>query len=200
MNLNFPKGIEKMPESREKSLFIEFTESTTLHGIRNVFCGDSKLRRFIWFLCVLGSTACFVWNFTCLLQSYLKDEVITRVIAVNQDNATFPAVTICNFNPIRLSYMQTTHQNVSYSEIYAAYMLNETADYSFDSTTTYTFFLNASHQIDHILLQCTLQGTKCLPSDFKKVFTNMGVCYTFDHGRYDSTEHNLKSLQHCMYV
>ncbi len=187
--LNVSKSKQKMPETKGKSLFIEFVESTTLHGIRYVFRGDSKIRRFIWFLCILSCVVGCVWNFTNLLQSYLNNEFVTRVSVVDQDNVTFPAVTICNFNPIRASYLK--HLNLSDSAILAQYMLagEETADHNedfdeFSSNYTDAFFLNGSHHIKDMLLNCTLQGEECLPDDFQQVLTNMGSCYTFNFGTY----------------
>ncbi len=180
-----------MPESRGKSLFTEFVESTTLHGIRYVFRGDSKIRRFIWFLCILCCVLAFVQNTTGLLQSYLNNEVVTRVSILNQDNTPFPAVTICNFNPVRASYL--AHLNLSYSfGVLVQYLLagKEITDHHYKDirkiSADYTdgFFLNGSHQIKDMLLNCTLQGEECLPDDFQQVLTNMGSCYTFNFGRY----------------
>ena len=180
-----------MPESGGKSLFIEFVESTTLHGIRYVFRSDSKFRRFIWFLCVLCCVLVFVWTSTDLLQSYLNIEVVTRVSVVHQDNTPFPAVTICNFNPVRASYL--IHLNLPYSfGVLVQYMLagKEITDHSYKdirkifANYTDAFFLNGSHQIKDMLLNCTLQGEECLPDDFQQVLTNMGGCYTFNFGRY----------------
>ncbi|XP_028405459.1 acid-sensing ion channel 1-like isoform X1 [Dendronephthya gigantea] len=171
------------PKPKEKSLFIEFTESTTLHGIRHVFCGDSKLRRLIWFVCTLGSTAVFVTSSAKLLNSYIRGDIVTRITVKHQNNIMFPAVTICNFNPLRKSYLKQL--NISDPERFARILLYEAEPNDADRKKfflTYVnaqeFFRNGSHKIEEMLLNCTLQGKKCLPEDFRLVDTNMGFCYT----------------------
>ena len=178
-----------MPESKEKSLFKEFIESTTLHGIRNVFSGDSKLRRFIWFLGISCCIASFIWNSSELMKSYLNKEVLSRVTIVNQDYARFPAVTICNFNPLRLAYLQKL--NLSESALHRIkhnQFDNPVGEELFINSTddTMKFFRNAGHQIKDMLLNCTLQGETCRFDDFNWTMTNMGGCFTFDFGKFNT--------------
>jgi hypothetical protein len=179
---------EKMPQSMEKSLFNEFIESTTLHGIRNAFTGDSKLRRFIWFLCVLCCFLLFVLNFRGLVISYISNELVSRVTIVNQENAVFPAVTICNSNPIRMRYLRSLNLPKSVISTVSEYAHGRPSHGDEDNLdlgilsgqSTLEVFKNASHQIADMLLNCTFLGKRCLPDDFDPIMTNMGVCYTFN--------------------
>ena len=179
-----------MSQSRErlKSLFTEFVETTTLHGIRYVFCGDSKLRRSIWFLFFLFSTGMFIWNIGSLFKSYLNTDVVTRASVVYQDKIMFPSVTFCNFNQITNSYVNKLSQESSDNDTQwlIRYFREEiTADNdNFLPNFTYKVLIDASHKLENMLLNCTLRGEKCLPSDFDLVLTNMGVCYTFNAGEF----------------
>lgn len=180
-----------MAESIKKSLFVDFVQSTTLHGIRNVFLGGSKRRRFIWFIFVVMSILAFIWSFLNLLTSYVTKEVVTRISVKSEDVAKFPAVTLCNFNPVRMSYVR--HLNLSDHGIVAKYVLAANAfnitheDYSKISKSNMSEFLRASgHKIEDMLLNCKLQEKRCYASDFEQVETNMGFCYTFNFGRYTS--------------
>ena len=173
-----------MSESKAKTLFFEFAESTTCHGIRNVFGGGSKLRRFIWLVCVLGSTVYLVLNCTSLIKSYINKETVTRVTIQHQDSVMFPAVTICNFNPIRLSYLEQI--NITNAEDIDQLLRNGTFDENSVNVKAVAsgddFFLQAGHQIKNMLLNCTLQGEKCSPDDFERILTSMGACYTLNIG------------------
>ena len=184
-----------MPESKEKSLFKEFIESTTLHGIRNVFSGGSKLRRFIWFLGVACCITIFIGNSIELMKSYLNKEVVSRVTIVNQDYARFPAVTICNFNPLRLDYLKKLNLSESVLHAIKHYQYDNAVEEELFKNSTedaMKFFRNASHQIEDMLLSCTLQGETCRFDDFNWTMTNMGGCFTFDFGKFNACMHSHK--------
>ena len=161
-----------------QSLCKEFTESTTLHGISHVFSNGSKVRRFIWVICLLASTTHFLF-------SYFSFDVITRVTLISREHAIFPAVTICNFNPLRKDYLQQVNltktlslfQNVDdeFNESLAAYNISME-----------NMLRDGAHKMDNenMLLRCTFQGRECGEEDFKPVFTRKGLCYTFNNGIY----------------
>ena len=183
-----------MAQAREKSLFTEFIETTTIHGIRYVFCGESKLRRSIWLLFVLSATLIFIYSIANLVRPYRDKEVVTRARVVFEDDIAFPAVTFCNFNYVRKSYLDKLSQN----HPYAAWLLNQYYDKELiinyndtyleyllaNFTFTNNFFLDGSHKLDKMLVNCTLKGEKCVPADFDQIVTNMGVCYTFNAGEF----------------
>ena len=169
-----------MSESKAKLLFFEFAESTTCHGIRNVFGSGSKLRRFVWLVCVLCCALYFAWYCKSLLESYLNKETITRVTINYQDSVMFPAVTICNFNPIRLSYLK--ERNISNTEDISQFLRNGFVDKNSVNASGGDFFQQAGHQIQNMLLNCTLQGEKCSSDDFERKLTSMGACYTLNIG------------------
>lgn len=184
-----------MSQPREglKSLFTEFVETTTFHGIRYVFCGDSKFRRFIWLLFVLLATGVFTWNIAVLLKSYLNKDVVTRAGVLYQDKIAFPSVTICNFNQITNSYVEKLSQEYSNNDtlLIEQYFRGEMAAYDEEDIQnltpikfSYKDLINASHKLENMLLKCKLQGEKCLPFDFDRIMTNMGVCYTFNAGEF----------------
>ena len=168
-----------------QSLFKEFTESTTLHGISHVFSNGSKVRRFIWVICLLASTASFIAATTHFLFSYFSFDVITRVTLISREHAIFPAVTICNFNPLRKDYLHQVNltktlslfQNVDdeFNESLAAYNISME-----------NMLRDGAHKMDNenMLLRCTFQGRECGEEDFKPVFTRKGLCYTFNNGIY----------------
>ena len=173
-----------------KELFRQFTESTTLHGISHVFGNGSKIRRFIWLLCVLGCTAGFIVATIKLCSSYFSYDVVTRVTLINKDYATFPAVTICNFNALRKDYIE----QINLTEVLAL-VPNTDNDKRTESirrakrvlnTSMKVVFKEGAHKMDreNMLSECSFQGRQCGEEDFKPVFTSMGLCYTFNKGIY----------------
>ena len=163
----------------------EFTESTTLHGIQNVFrTGSSKKRRIIWLLCLLFAFACYVKFTQILISSFLSYDVITHVTIVNQDAASFPAVTICNFNSLRREYSEQTKmskilssfpgKSLSLEDISALGNLTET---SMDK-----IFRDGGHKLSEMLYLCNFRGKNCHAQNFTPVVTRMGLCYTFNKG------------------
>ena len=174
-----------------QSLFRQFTESTTLHGISHVFGKGSKVRRFIWLICLLGSTASFIAATINLFSSYLSYEVVTRVTLINKDFEIFPAITICNFNPMRKDYIE----RMNLTEVLAL-VPSEDGDKYIQSLRRAKSVLNTSmevilresgHRMDmeNMLSVCSFQGRKCGQEHFKPVFTRMGLCYTFNKGIYE---------------
>lgn len=163
-------------------------ESTTLHGIRNVFSDGSRLRRFIWLLCLFGSTATFLKVTSNLISSYLSYDVITRVSLVNQDHAIFPAVTICNFNPMRKDYIEKMNLTNLLSLVgYEAGEANPPAWKDLEevfNTSMVDVLIDGGHKMTYgnMFQSCTFQERECRAEDFKPVFTRMGLCYTFNKG------------------
>ena len=170
-------------------LFAEFTESTTLHGIRNVFTEGSKIKRFIWTLCVLFAASIYLIFTKKLITSFLSYDVVTHVTLVNQDEATFPAVTICNFNPYRKEYLMET----KLGELMVLFP-NKThiqwreekffALGNFTEISMEKFTRDAAHKINNyeMLYRCRFRNDPCDEQNFTQVFTRMGLCYTFNKG------------------
>ena len=180
-----------------KELFRQFTESTTLHGISHVFSNGSKTRRFIWLICLLASTATFIAVTKNLFSSYLSFDVVTRVTLINRDFEIFPAITICNFNPLRKDYIE----RMNVTEVLAL-IQNEDGDKNTESLHRTSSILNTSmevvlreggHKMDmgDMLTSCIFQGRQCGEEHFKPVFTRMGLCYTFNKGILYNSVHKL---------
>ena len=44
------------------------------------------------------------------------------------------------------------------------------------------FVLTTAHRIEDMLLKCSWRSTmKCGPEDFRRIITDWGVCYTYNH-------------------
>ena len=163
----------------------EFTESTTLHGIKNVFkTGSSRKKRIIWFGCLVVAVVFYTIFTHILVSSFFSFDVITHVTMVNQDAVDFPAVTICNFNPFRKDYTEKNklskalslfpQQSASLSDVFALGNFSETA---MDKV-----FRDSGHIFSDMLYFCTFRRKTCHAQNFTPVFTRLGLCHTFNKG------------------
>ena len=57
--------------------------------------------RILWFTLILTSFSVGFYNISDLTKDYYEYDVITKVVRVNEDNFTFPAVTICKNSSVK---------------------------------------------------------------------------------------------------
>lgn len=167
------------------SICQEFTQSTTLHGIQYVFKRSSKKKRIIWLLCLLVFAACYVHFMLVIIVSYFSYDVISHIRLINQDVAQFPAVTICNFNPIRKDYVEKNNLQKLLS-LFSAEPFTK-ADWdalgqNLTKTSIQKIHQDGSHRLSDMLYSCSFGRMDCGTYNFTPVFTRIGLCHTFNKG------------------
>ncbi|XP_075894583.1 acid-sensing ion channel 2 isoform X1 [Nelusetta ayraudi] len=179
---------------------------TRLHGLRQVCVpGGSLGRRAFWLLALCTSLGLLLsWSSNRLLY-WLSFPTYTRVHTEWAKELSFPAVTICNNNPIRL-------YKLTKSDLYFAGhwlglllanrtvrpmvldLLQEDRQPWFRKLSDFRLFLpprnfegtnlefmdRLSHQLDDMLLSCKYRGEMCGSHNFSAVFTRYGKCYMFN--------------------
>ncbi|XP_072050272.1 acid-sensing ion channel 4-B-like [Amphiura filiformis] len=186
-------GDRSKAKTNYKLEFKEFGGNTTLHGLRYV--ADSEmhiLRRLLWLLILIGLG---VWLCFSLSDSFKKyfEHPISSVITMNHvNNITFPAVTICNYNQFRASYV-TSDQAImamAFSMFYGDPLTsdpNDTANWTDEiqqglPQDMEEFAKLAAHRIEDMLLNCRWRNVvKCTAANFTQILTDWGVCYTFNN-------------------
>ena len=188
-----------------------FLGNTTLHGARYLFV-KSLLRRFLWILALLASLS------FCIHQAYQSGKEFherpfsTKMTTKStpEDGLIFPAVTLCNFNPLNMKKMRNllSNPNLTKEEIdkrvdhVSKIMLHPkdaiTAEYQeryhklFNRDRTDAFFKNYSHQIEEMLLpnvpptfvSCSFNGLLCGAENFSSFTSSyFGQCFTFNSGK-----------------
>ena len=161
--------------------------------------------RIVWLVLVLSS-----WGFVIrlLIMSMIRtygSDVNTRISIEKARTLQFPSVTICNYNQYRRSYFQSA-DNYTKSILLSTYpdsltisrsllKLNETETQGFNATKV---FIESAHQIQKLAVLCVWQKhIENCSEVFTKVFTDHGVCYTFnsDGRRFQSSAGSLNGLQ-----
>ncbi|XP_048109719.1 acid-sensing ion channel 1C isoform X2 [Alosa alosa] len=193
-----------------KEITVAFVTRTKVHGLKYVFSGDkSRPHQVLWLLAILvciGLLCTWSWNRILYLLSF---PAVTKIHMVWAYNMTFPAVTICNQNFIRVSaltqadlyhsgyWMDIMHQNHSVNRRSAAMLRHSThherllrlLDFSGFSPPSPQHHFNTtemigrlSHQLEDMLLECKFQGENCTYKNFTPIYTRYGKCYTFNSG------------------
>lgn len=89
----------------------KWIEETTIHGISHVFVGTSPFRRLLWLIIILLATGgCFYNIISQIIEFSNKPTATTITVEPNENGVPFPAVTVCNLNPVRKTYAE--EQNI----------------------------------------------------------------------------------------
>uniref|UniRef100_A0A8D0EMW6 Acid-sensing ion channel 1 n=1 Tax=Strix occidentalis caurina TaxID=311401 RepID=A0A8D0EMW6_STROC len=89
------------PQQRPCSLE-EFAGRSSLHGIQHIFQHQRyTVRNLLWLLAFLGSLGLLVHAYAKCMGLYFQYPHNTQLEEETVRNKTFPAVTLCNLNPVR---------------------------------------------------------------------------------------------------
>lgn len=183
--------------------FNKWLDNTSIHGIVHVFKGKSRFRRLLWFLIFLGASLGCIAILGYDIYIWAGDPSTTTIsFTSNSEGQTFPAVTLCNLNPMRqFSAPPATIQLLSQfanptslfiqnwnitSQINVSSCSNSinllTAEEKRD--TLLKAYTSSGHQLDEFVVYCGFAGNdgtivNCKDT-LKPVLTSMGICYTFN--------------------
>jgi len=173
-----------------KQKWNNYVESATLHGMQHVFSSPSSFRRIVWALFLLSGIGYFSFQCTVLVKMYFSHPFNTKVTLKHESSLDFPAVTICNFNLLRQSFVDERDFNdvVKYAfrdKIPDPLRVNPSAiDWSRHENLNMTeVYASGGHQITDMLSRCWWIGEDCTWHNFTPVLTSMGLCYTFNSGK-----------------
>ena len=135
---------------------------------------------------MLGGITLVIFQGINLLLRVFNPELQTHISVVyKREPLEFPAVTICNANKYRTSYLNK-HPKVK-RMLLNLWKLDENLNPITQVNTTglenmnYTQELQAAaHQAEDMILYCAFQGQVSCANMFHQVFTDFGVCYTFN--------------------
>ncbi|KAI0217764.1 hypothetical protein LSAT2_030469 [Lamellibrachia satsuma] len=86
-----------------KGVWRGFTDTTTSHGVPHVRRAYGVVKRCFWGLMTVICVSVLVLHLTMSCIQYFSHETAVTVSLVTRRQLTFPAVTICNLNPVKQS-------------------------------------------------------------------------------------------------
>ncbi|XP_013405367.1 uncharacterized protein LOC106170158 [Lingula anatina] len=178
------KGNEEESEREPtwKSAFATFSTVTTFHGVGKIVEDTPfMLRRVIWiFLVLLGAGLFLMQLIGCVV--YYRSWPVTVNVKINYaDKINFPAVTICNLNAFKMSKAAENGHYEIINELYSSGLSGNHTDRTGNGTIEDLFQLNA-HTKEDMILSCRWNNGICSNSDFEKIQTDHGICFTFNGG------------------
>ncbi|XP_065739780.1 acid-sensing ion channel 3 isoform X1 [Phocoena phocoena] len=189
-----PSGLEEA-QSPASDIRV-FASSCSMHGLGHVFGpGGPMARRGLWTTAVLLALATLLYQVAGRVRYYGEFHHETALEERESRRLTFPAVTLCNINPLRRSRLTPNDLHWAGPALlglepteHAAYLRalgRPPAPPGFMPSPTFDvarLYARAGHALEDMLLACRYRGWLCGPENFTTVFTRMGQCYTFNSG------------------
>ncbi|XP_069139076.1 amiloride-sensitive sodium channel subunit alpha-like [Argopecten irradians] len=191
-----------------KEKFRQYADNCYMHGPSAIARSVNIVRMTLWILVFMAGWGMTIWQLTQLIQKFYTYPTSTNLILNSNGSMQFPAVTLCNSNPVRKSNLSSTstsindliaaadttvaptvwdwdsyEDNSSYYDDYDSY-----ASYSFDFYHEYATLDDATktstgHQLEDMLVSCSFKGRSCSPANFSHfLHYKYGNCYTFNSG------------------
>lgn len=169
-------------------ILTHFMETSTTHGLGNIYHAKKILNRLFWILAFLAFFSVLIYQIYVLGVKFNSHAHVTRVYNEVQDNGIqFPAVTICNANPFPIEKITATlyalYPNVTnwtdsvYQEKIEDFQLQ-----ALNFNLTQLASLGVAPENLFIAKRCFFANKACsYPSDFRLYSNaNDGNCFTFN--------------------
>ncbi|XP_029186299.2 amiloride-sensitive sodium channel subunit alpha-like [Acropora millepora] len=100
-----------------KELIKDFANYTTTHGVGRLSEAKTVFSRLVWSIFILCALGMFIFQTLRLFESFMSRPVSTLIQVKHATKARFPAVTVCNQNPVRIDkipddYFGSIHQEI----------------------------------------------------------------------------------------
>ena len=191
-----PKS-NRILQNKLKSLFIEWSSSSTSHGIPNIFKTSQLYLKIVWIICFLASSGYCFSLIISYITTFLEYGVTVSTIKVIETPINFPAVTICNLNPFYANrsswFIQEVLNNSNLidtnsllsngaSAMSVVKIILEKLKIEASSNPTYTSNrVSLGFYIEDMLVSCSYSDSNCSTSDFSFFQSyDYGNCYTFN--------------------
>ena len=192
MEIKTEKNCSKKLLSKDDTIFREYIENTTAHGVVRIFGKHYNIfRRLFWLVVFLGAAAGCLYNCIERISFLASGPTSTAVTIERKKPLVFPAVTICNLNyysasgldafglldvgrrslnidPLDPDELRECERNLSSNPVAKNVILEK---------------LNreGSQPLYELIVSCTFLGEPCdLDRDFAASVLGIGTCYTFN--------------------
>ncbi|ESP00746.1 hypothetical protein LOTGIDRAFT_173101 [Lottia gigantea] len=189
-----PRPLDVRP--REIVDWPEFTQITTLHGIKHAFDGRSRIRRTVWLLGVIAMASFLTYTISNIVINYYKYPTRTEMSVASVTAQTYPQVTICSISPLSATKLNDSYNPEIWTLMAAMSPTGWLMDQINFSLPEFQFalerhpkehYLNLSNDLSSLLTYCSFEGSSIgvCGNIFETRLTDMGLCFTtrkMDHG------------------
>ncbi|ELT89070.1 hypothetical protein CAPTEDRAFT_200009 [Capitella teleta] len=197
---------ENCGESEKKFDFVDYATNSTIHGLHNaVNPANGKIRRAAWATMLLSLLAYFAFAISLRVQKLRTYPVSSRTRVIEVDELFYPAMTICNLNQIKKSYVADDNflENVFLAlNKFTKHLSNITLEdenvlNQMDSGYILRqMFHDGAFTLEEMVYTCFWQNQVVNCSDyFTQTLTAMGYCYTFNSADLIKENGRLKTSQ-----
>ncbi|ELU00320.1 hypothetical protein CAPTEDRAFT_217704 [Capitella teleta] len=193
-------------EVRKNYDFTNYAANSTIHGVRYVMnTASGKIRRTLWIILLLGFLAYFLFVLFYRFEKMKAYPVTSRMSVVDVREVDFPAMTICNMNQIKLSYVNqdefiknvflghnTFTRDVRKVDIFSPEVIAK-LDNEYSLRQIYK---DGAFSMEGMFPLCNMKNERVNCGDFfTPIITTMGHCYTFNSAEVVKQRGQLKTRQ-----
>ena len=173
---------------------------SSIHGLSNIFRRESRAAQLGWTGFTLAFSTICTFSVINSLVDYLEFNVTTKIMLIDENNVTFPAVEICNTNPYLTDYSiefltsfiesKTNHvykNNISKVQFINQILFEDKNLINLLKNNINLKTLNRSElgkfgiPLTAILIGCQFVNNKCSIEDFEwRYREHYGNCFTFN--------------------
>ena len=186
---------EAKAPSTVKDAFMDFCDTTTVHGFYFLTKFSNKWVQFFWSVVVfIGFVGLSIHLFN-IVAAYLSYQT-TEYSYERTNGYKYPDVTVCNFNGVSASNLQDIAEKNKAAEFFLDHNDMTVRNGTFNKIlSTNDFFwaldedaVKVGHQLPDFVIRCRFQGRVCnLTKDFVLFhFSRFFNCYVFSAGRSDA--------------
>lgn len=118
MRQNLKSNNNKNSNKPLSQILGEFWSSTSLHGLPRVFTAENFILKGVWAVVFCVALGLLCWNTNQLLTKYFSYPAKVRLVLKSADKQIFPAVTVCNLNPVSKSKLVCLNQELATMDEY----------------------------------------------------------------------------------
>ncbi|KAF8375767.1 hypothetical protein PRIPAC_82196 [Pristionchus pacificus] len=113
----------------------QFVSITAMHGVKRIWESRGRSKVF-WGVSVIVLASLMFWQVGLLLSTYLGKPTVSQVsLVMSEQGMDFPKITLCNYNPIKQSYLQSINSTGDFSPRLVQYLLLANSD-AYDTITS----------------------------------------------------------------